>query len=99
MTTPAAPAASGNPPDQFTVERVELVAGDDIAIYYVNLFEVGHTPFDFTISAARLPAKHRPEVIAEAGPPGATGRRRGWKPAIASLRTPKSHAVSHLHIG
>jgi hypothetical protein len=45
---------------------VELVAGDDIAIYYVNLFEVGHTPFDFTISAARLPAKHRPEVIAEA---------------------------------
>jgi hypothetical protein len=48
-----------------TVNVTLRVSEDTTPNYYVNNVEVGQTPFDFTITCAKIPTKLRADVLEE----------------------------------
>lgn len=46
--------------------QVVFHAGPGTAVFYVNNLEVGHTPYDFSVSCGRIPAKLKEEEFAAA---------------------------------
>jgi len=43
--------------------KIIVEATDSVASYYLNYFEVGQTPNDFTIYGGRIPAKLSPQRL------------------------------------
>lgn len=47
--------------------RIEMIAGTDPPMYYVNYIEVSCTPFDVCLLCTRLPSKLQAQSVEEVG--------------------------------